>query len=111
MPRAQRMTCSPKWMPVDEDGTRDRGRRVVEPSPLGELFARERDEATAHRALLVPRVATPSGRVSSDRAYFRRGDADRHLLERADLERIGGRELGPGVERHLVTVAIGDARG
>src|SRR5690606_31886147 len=35
---------------------------------------------------------------------------DRHLLERAGIERVGARELGPGVERHLVSVAVGDAR-
>ena len=77
--------------------------------PLRELLRRDGNEATTDRALAhATRLDVFWHRV--ERASVLAGcDADGHLLESAHVERVAARKLRPGLERHFLAVAIGDA--
>src|SRR5205085_12621552 len=93
---------------VDEDGPEI---EVAERSlhPLDELLARQRDEAATHRALARAARLHAIGQRLERAGVLPRGDADRHLLERASVQRVGARKLGPRVERDFITLAIDNA--
>ena len=78
--------------------------------PLRELLRREGDESTTDRALARAARLDPRARRLDRACVLPRGNADRHLLERAEVKRVAARELGPRVERHLVSGSIDDAR-
>src|SRR5579871_6845588 len=65
--------------------------------PLRELLRGERDVATAHGALARAACLDTLGERLERAAVLPGGDTDGHLLERAMIQRIGLRELAPGL--------------